>query len=170
MKLHKRGAALPFPSFLTSTYLVLKKIRDRGAARLDKLEIRASDMQSYNIRHVYVDRIQESILFREVSRYFFRGHHLYDENFVPIKPIQYHGRGAFRLKPSTDPNHPPYPTTINGGVHDSNHFLSETQEGVYTLWWWSTGASDEQRARDTTADAASLRRAGIGGGHSCYGC
>ena len=127
-------------------------------------------MQSYNIRHVYVDRIQESILFREVSRYFFRGHHLYDENFVPIKPIQYHGRGAFRLKPSTDPNHPPYPTTINGGVHDSNHFLSETQEGVYTLWWWSTGASDEQRARDTTADAASLRRAGIGGGHSCYGC
>ena len=127
-------------------------------------------MQSYNIRHVYVDRIQESILFREVSRYFIRGHHLYDENFVPIKPIQYHGRGAFRLKPSTDPNHPPYPTTINGGVHDSNHFLSETQEGVYTLWWWSTGASDEQRARDTTADAASLRRVGIGGGHSCYGC
>ena len=36
--------------------------------------------------------------------------------------------GAFRLKPSMNPNHPPYPTTINGGVHDSDHFLGEAQE------------------------------------------
>lgn len=49
-------------------------------------------MQYYNTRNIYVDRIQGSIPFREASRYFFRGHHLYDENFLPIKPIQYHGQ------------------------------------------------------------------------------
>lgn len=84
-------------------------------------------MQYYNIRHVYVDRIQGSIPFRAASWYFFRGHHLYDENFYPIAPIQYHGRGAFRLKPSTNPSHPPYPTTTNDGLHDSDHYLGEAQ-------------------------------------------
>ena len=84
-------------------------------------------MQYYNIRHVYVDRIQGSIPFREASWYFFREHHLYEENFYPIEPIQYHGRGAFRLKLSTNPNHPPYLTTTNGGLHDSDHYLGEAQ-------------------------------------------
>ncbi|XTI84744.1 hypothetical protein V2W45_1465764 [Cenococcum geophilum] len=90
-------------------------------------EVRVYDTQHYNIRHVYVDRIQGRIPFREASQYFFRGHHLYDENFYPIEPIQYHGRGALRFKPSTNPNHPPYPTTTNGGLHDSDHYLGEAQ-------------------------------------------
>ncbi|OCL09181.1 hypothetical protein AOQ84DRAFT_363493 [Glonium stellatum] len=85
-------------------------------------------MQRYHIRRVYASGVHGSISVRDASRYFLRGHHLYDQDLHPIEPIQYHGRGAFQLQPSMNPNHPPYVTTINDEVHNSNSFLGEAQE------------------------------------------